>query len=401
MRLELAAAFLVASLAFSAPAAPAQQSPFSAAITVNERAITYYEIEQRARLLSAMNRLGDLEEQARDDLIDERLQQIAADRVGLVPQEGVIEEAMANFTEQMGMSDAQLNEVLAANGVERETYRDFVANRTLWRGLIRSLFLADARVSEAEVDRAMALARGNSGASIRLSEIILPLSPELEESNRELAAQLSTSLQQGGSFPDAAQTFSVSPSADRGGSMGWLPLGRLPPQITSMVMSMDPGQVTEPMQLQNALAIFKFHGIREEEFTRPRTASAEYLRIFFPAGSGLAAARELDRTLDTCDDFYGHDDSTPDENVTREVLPTEQIPQEIALEIARLDPGEVSISERRDGVVQFLMLCGRTAELSGDTDREQVRAGLFAQRLQSYADSFLEELRADAIIVEK
>ena len=41
------------------------------------------------------------------------------------------------------------------------------------------------------------------------------------------------------------------------------------------------------------------------------------------------------------------------------------------------------------------------AELGEGVDREAVRARLFNQRLSSYADSFLAELKADAIILSQ
>ena len=51
------------------------------------------------------------------------------------------------------------------------------------------------------------------------------------------------------------------------------------------------------------------------------------------------------------------------------------------------------------GDLMFLMLCGRSTELP-EGAREQVRAALFNQRLESYSDGFLAELRADALIQE-
>ena len=46
----------------------------------------------------------------------------------------------------------------------------------------------------------------------------------------------------------------------------------------------------------------------------------------------------------------------------------------------------------------LLMLCGRTQAISEDVSREQVRANLQNQRLASYANGYLAELKADAVI---
>jgi peptidyl-prolyl cis-trans isomerase SurA len=85
------------------------------------------------------------------------------------------------------------------------------------------------------------------------------------------------------------------------------------------------------------------------------------------------------------------------------------VPSDIALELARLDNNEISTSlTRQNGAfLTFLMLCGRTIippepeEEGAEIDlRAQMRDRLFQQRISSYADSYLAELRADAIIEE-
>ena len=87
----------------------------------------------------------------------------------------------------------------------------------------------------------------------------------------------------------------------------------------------------------------------------------------------------------------------------RDTLPMEQISGDIALELAQLDAGEVSTNlTTADGqTLVFLMLCGRTMDISGEISREEVRARLRDQRMESYATGYLSELRADAVIVEQ
>ena len=80
-----------------------------------------------------------------------------------------------------------------------------------------------------------------------------------------------------------------------------------------------------------------------------------------------------------------------------------EIPRDIALELARLDAGEVSTALTRSNgqTLVFLMLCGRTSEFAEDASREQIANALVEQRLNAFAKSHLEQLRADALIVEK
>ena len=55
----------------------------------------------------------------------------------------------------------------------------------------------------------------------------------------------------------------------------------------------------------------------------------------------------------------------------------------------------------RDGWRVFLMLCSRGPAADVVPDREIIREQLLNQRLSSLADIYLEELRSEAILVEK
>ena len=67
---------LIAAATLTAPLPAAAQGLFSPAITINERAVTNYEIAQRVRLLEVFGTQGDLTETARQQLIDDVLRQI-------------------------------------------------------------------------------------------------------------------------------------------------------------------------------------------------------------------------------------------------------------------------------------------------------------------------------------
>ena len=76
-----------------------------------------------------------------------------------------------------------------------------------------------------------------------------------------------------------------------------------------------------------------------------------------------------------------------------------EIPADVRRELDRLDEGEISTALTRGNNLLLLMLCGRTTDLP-EGFREEMRQRLFNQRLESYANGYLEELRAEAIIRE-
>ena len=80
-----------------------------------------------------------------------------------------------------------------------------------------------------------------------------------------------------------------------------------------------------------------------------------------------------------------------------------EIPQDVAIELSKLDPGEVSTTlTRANGqTLMLLMMCGRTAAANASASREDVTNALRQERLTGYAEQLLEQLRADARIVRK
>jgi peptidyl-prolyl cis-trans isomerase SurA len=128
-------------------------------------------------------------------------------------------------------------------------------------------------------------------------------------------------------------------------------------------------------------------------------AAVDYATIPIVGGRGgdaLSRAQALRNRVDTCDDLYG----VRPEGLERQVLPPSEIPQDIAAALSRLDPDEMSFDVTRGQGTLLLvtMLCGRSSEIP-EGARDQVREQLFQQRIGAYASGFLEELRADAIIV--
>lgn len=381
----------------------AQADLFAPVVRVNDRAITQYELNQRTLFMELLRAPGNPEEEALERLIDERLQLDAAAAVGLEVTEDQIAAGIEEFAGRANLTGEEFLAALERGGVSEQTMRDFVRAGVAWRGLIRGRFGPRAQVGEDEIDRALQLASTTGGARVLLSEIFLPANtPQAQVAAQRRAAEISqiTTIP---AFAAAARRYSAAPTRGRGGRQDWIPIGNLPPAIRSQVLTLAPGQVTDPIPVPNAIALFQLRAIEETGTPEAEAVAVEFARFFIPGGrtsGALARADRIRAEVDTCDDLYGVAKGLPEEQLLRDVLPVEEISGDIAVELAKLDEGEVSTAlTTGDGqALVFLMLCGRTLAISEDVDREVVRQNLLNQRLQSYADGYLAELRADAII---
>jgi peptidyl-prolyl cis-trans isomerase SurA len=170
-----------------------------------------------------------------------------------------------------------------------------------------------------------------------------------------------------------------------------------------LLLALAPGEITDPIPLPEAVAIFQLRDIEETGSMPEEFAAIEYAAFFLPGGrseAALADAARLRARVDVCDDLYGEAVGQPEDVLQRETVTPGNLPADFAAELSKLDPGEVSTALTRSNgqTLVFLMLCGRTAAVNEDADRAQVANSLRQARINGYAESFLEQLRADARI---
>ncbi|MBU2982770.1 peptidylprolyl isomerase [Lentibacter algarum] len=379
------------------------QNLFKPAIKVNDKVITGFELQQRARMLQVFRSPGDPTTEARKQLIEERLKIDASEANGVLPSRGEIEAGMEEFAGRAGMTTEQFLKALQGAGVEAQSFHDFVSAGVAWRGLVRAKFGSRVEVNDGDIDAALN-ATGGSNVRVLLSEIIIPAPPPRAAQAQARAEQISkgASLQ---AFASAARKYSASPSRGRGGKLDWMPVTQLPAQLRPLVLGLAPGQVSEPIPIPGAIALFQMRAIEEGKTVAPEYSAVEYAAYYIAGGrspEALATAKKLRSRVDTCDDLYGVAKGQPEEVLERGAKAPAEIPTDIAMELAKLDKHEISTTlTRANGqTLVFLMLCGRTPKVAEGVERDEIGLGLRNRRLSSYADGYLDQLRTEARIVE-
>ena len=400
----LIGAILALSLTFGGPVGA--QNALDTVITVNDSAITAFELDQRRRLLEIFRTPGDLDKAARDGLIEDRLKESLMTRAGLILTEESLQTAMDDFAGRANLSLDQFLTVLKGNGVAPETLRDFVKVGVSWRDYIRSRYSNTVTVTDAEVARAMAQTGANgSEIEVLLSEIIIAAPPP-RAAAAMARAQAISKLRSTSAFEAQAREVSALPSRTKGGRLDWLPLSNYPPQLHSLILALSPGEVTAPLPIPNGVALFQLRAVREAPTTKIAPTAIDYATFYLAGGlspAGLNAAQTLADSIDTCDDLYTQARGQSADVLTRTSLAPADIPQDVALELARMDAGEYSYNLTRNNgdTLVFLMLCGRDNPASEGTDPDAVRNQILSQRLAGLASSLVEDLRASATITTR
>ena len=423
MPIRIAAVLLCLAL----PAAA--QTLFEPVARVGDSVVTGYELDQRVRFNRALGAPGDLEALSLEQLVEDRLRLVAAERNGIDPTEEEIAEGLEEFASRANMSVDEFVAAIAEDGVEPQTFRDFVLAGLAFRQVVQERFGPLVDVGDVDVDREIARVEPTGRLEVSLAEIILPAdTPERQGQALAIAERLREEVGDFAQFEAAARQVSFAATRDRGGVLEPLPAERLPGPVRERILALPVGGVSEPIPIPDALVVFQFRGVAEVPGEPEPTGAIDYAAFYIPGGrspEALAQAAAIDARVDGCDDLYGVAQGLPPERLERGVRPVGAIPADVATQLALLDPGEVSVALTRAGgrTLIFLMLCERdpTAEPddgvlarpdeesaeaeteagaeAGETpeapSRGRVRSRLRNDRLQTYAEAYLDELRAD------
>lgn len=421
---------LVAALMLSlAGAAQAQESGglFAPRVTVNGAVVSNYEFEQRVQFLRALRAPGDPEKEALRGLIEDRLSEQAAEAADITVTSEQIAAGMTEFAARANLTAEQFAAALAQEGVDPETFRDFVTAGLLWREVVRNRFVGTVTLSDAQIDRALADTARKPEIKVLISEIILPAQGDAVPAAVEEAQAIRAGISSEGGFASAARDHSASPSAASGGRLDWMPLSNLPPAIAQKLLALAPGEVSEPFVTPQAVVLFQLNNISETETIAPAEVRVQWAEYAPAAGEDAVSVQAQ---VDACGDLNRLARGRGDGALVLRDGTMANVPADIGLVLARLDPGEVAAQGSR-----LVMLCAReglttppepaaddgqpaeeaTAEAEAEADaatpdpdlggllardRGEVRATLLNQTVALKAAAWMEELRSEAIITE-
>jgi peptidyl-prolyl cis-trans isomerase SurA len=392
--------FALAMSTFLVGAAPLQaQNLFAPRMYVNDSAITEFEVQQRLQMLKLFRTPGDLEQAAIKALVEDRLRMSTAKSMKITATADEIQEGMTEFAGRANMTAEQFVAALAQQGVSAETFRDFVEAGLLWRKIIREKYVGKVTVSDAQVDRAIEMGQGSAALRVLISELVIPVAPGQEEAVQARILQLRSQISSEGGFAAAARQYSASATAAQGGRIDWMPLANLPAALAPVILGLAPGEVSQPVSLGGAVGLFQLRGLEEMKDQGLKSISVDYAQYSLPAATGPAEAAAIRARVDTCDDLYTVAKGQPAQRLIRETKAASELPTNIGRALASLDANE-SVDFPSGAAHVFLMMCSRTPVQETPPNREEVRERLLNQQLAEKAQSYLEEMRFNAIIRE-
>jgi len=417
--------------------ARAQGGDFSPVLHVNDSVITGFEMQQRLKFLQILQFPGDVQAEAEKGLIEDRLRLQAARAQGIVVTPEQIQAGMAEFAGRANLDTDKFIAAIGQGGVEPQTFRDFVRAGIAWRGVVGAKFAGHVTISEADIDRALSADYGRgAGNKVLISEIIMPAQQGGFGPVKAMADKIAAGIHSEAEFAAAARLYSVAPSRDQGGKLGWIPLSNLPAAAQDALSKLGNGQVSAPVVLGNGIGLFQMRGQRAgTDKVNPADVTVDYARFVLPAGADPAAElARLRAGAPGCDDLYRLARGLPADQLQREKLRRHAIPAGLLQVLDGLDANDMALTSV-GGQASVIMLCSRNATLpdtpgpgpgaavaavapvlgttpDGDIipsvvpgsgfgfgpSRDQIRDELANVRIGHLADAYLARLKADAFI---
>lgn len=402
----LAAAALALAALHALPAPAAAQSPFAAALYVNDSAITNYEIDQRRRFLEFIGAGGaNARERAVDRLIEDRLQIEEARRMGLRIGHDQLNQGLADFAARADITLEELYARMQRDGIAPETFVEFIRAGIMWRELMQALYGPQIRITEAQVEQAMSIENVRPQTEILISEIFLPSDPQFAEAVQQIIPQI-MALGSAEEFSNAARQVSAAPSAEQGGRVdNWIPLATIPEPLQSQMAGARSGQILGPLEIPGAYGIFQLRARRDTRDVPAGQTELEYRRVSLPGGrspANEARVAQIAAGARSCPDFGAAVGAAapelPPEAVTTVTERANALPAGMATELARLNPGQVSANLVEGGALTVVMLCARRLVPDPRPSRGEVQQLLFNRALEARAEVHLQTLRAEAEI---
>ena len=385
---------------------------------VNGEIITGTDVDQRLALIISANggkvapeEMERLRLQVLRNLIDETLQiQEAKAATVDVDEEEVMQTFNRVAQQNFGQNPAALEKYLAGIGSSAGSLKRQIKGELAWQRLLRRNVQPFINVSDGEVREMMDRLKAAKGTEeYRIGEIYLAASQETKPQVLANAEKILEQLKSGGSFVAYARQYSQSSSASVGGDLGWIRLAQLPPELATPAAQMAPGQLVGPIELAAGFSLLYLIDKRQVLTADPRDAilSLKQISISFPKGTpekdGAARASTFAaavKEIKGCGAAEAAAAPLGATVVANDQIRVKDLPTALQDTMLKLSVGETTppFGSIEDGV-RVLMLCGRDdPKVESGPNFEQLQSQMEDDRVNKRAQTYLRDLRRDAVI---
>ncbi len=242
---------------------------------VGEHAILLSDLRSRARpFLLRIHRelppgaqrtaaISQMYELLLDRMVEEQLQQRAANKLRIVVSPQEIDQAIARIAAQNGLTSLQIVQEAARSGMNEAEYRREIRRQLLDAKMLNLRLQGRIRITSSDLEAAYGRIARDERKKLwfRAAWIVLdaPHNNSTQSKRaRALAERLVAQARRGADFAELARAHSTDDeSRQHGGLLGKLRFGKLPSAVDLATVGLDVGEVSAPVRDGDRIVIVK------------------------------------------------------------------------------------------------------------------------------------------------
>lgn len=417
------AAFLAASPGTQAQAQALPSSTIDSIVAVvNEDVILRSELDMAVANISkqiAASQGGQLppqnilEAQVLERLILVRLQVDRANESGIRISDEELQQSVAAVAKQNKMTVEQLRQRLAADNLDYTEFQSNLRDEVTVQRLRQRYVQSSVQISEAEVDQMLAT-RVIGGPEVRLANIQISLGEGATPDDIAVAKTkidaIKAMIDRGElDFRSAAIRYSQAQNALDGGEIGWRTMDSVPPAFATILQSMKPGQITEPVRGPSGFQIVQLEEVRQPQHEKVTQYRAQDILVAtsdtVSAEAGRAKAEALRARIVAGEDFAVVAKEASDNAQTRASggdmgwFQADAMGTAVGSQVKQLADGELSPVFQSDAGFHLVKRTGvREQDVTEENRRNQAREIIGQRKAEEVYERFLRQLRAEAYV---
>lgn len=354
-----------------------------------------------------------LERQVLDRLILQRLQINRAKEIGIRVSDAELAQTIENIAKSNKMTVEQFQQRLGQEGLSFDEYRNNLRDELLQQRLRQSYIQSRVQVSENEVEQMISSAAA-AGPEILLANILVAL-PEGATTEQIATAKgkvdgIRDLISKGQmTFKAAAIRYSDAQNALEGGEIGWRSLDSIPPQFTSLIAGMKPGDISQAVRGPSGYQLIQVVDTRDTQSSQVEQFQAQAILIDPAAVGGDEIARQrADDILGRIkkgEDMgklakeYSSKDLNSDNGGVLEWFTQNQWGTKIGAQVVSMKAGDVSPVIKTDAGYAILKLLGkRSMDANAEIKRNAAREQIGQRKSEEEYERYLRQLRSEAFV---
>lgn len=385
---------------------------------VNDSIVSSIDLNERMKLAMLSSGMAPTAEVAQRilpqvlrSLIDEQLQIQEAGKLGIVISKAEIDQSIERIARDNHIN-GDMRDFVASKGASPQALEQQVKGGIAWMKVVQRELRPRVDIGDDEVQAAIDRMRANVGKDEYLiSEIFLAVDrPSEEDQVRQFGDNLVQQIRGGANFSSLAHQFSQSAGAATGGDLGWTQTGQLPEELNRQLMSMQPGQTSDPIRSSSGFHILALRDRRivtlgDNDSVAPQDVTLSLQQAFRPFSGSESRdlmAQEGERLRSSVTECQ----SLPEK--LKQSFPAwrwqslgdvteDKIPAWLTEKVRGLAVGAGTSPIMTDKGALVVFLCKRLAP-EGKIDREAIVNALGGEKLELQARRLLRDLRKNAYI---